>query len=58
MAIITPSTEYNKFYAKIWDRNTSKVITIPDNIVKGLNLKTGDEIKVYIKINYQDWKSQ
>jgi len=38
--------EFEKFYAKIWKINESLVITIPNNLIKGIKWKEGDILKM------------
>ena len=37
--------EFEKFYGVLWKNGNSFVVTIPSNIVKGLDLKEGSKLK-------------
>lgn len=41
--------DFDKFYGKLWKQGNSLIVTIPDNIVKGIDYKENDEVVVMIK---------
>jgi len=41
--------EYDKFNGKLWRINNSIVITIPESIVRCVDFKEGEEVKIMIR---------